>query len=94
MNTIIAPVISEKSMADAAKNKFTFRVARAAGKDEIKKEIEKKFKVNVIGISTITIKGRTQKTGTRRIEVKHSPFKKAVVKLKEGQKIALFDIGA
>ena len=92
-NVIIAPVISEKSMSDVAKGKFTFRVARAADKLSIKKEVEEKFKVNVLGVSTVTTKGRTKRTGTRRIEVSVQPFKKAIVKLKEGQKIAIFDTG-
>ena len=92
-NVIIAPVISEKSMSDVAKGKFTFRVARAADKLSIKKEVEEKFKVNVLSVSTVTTKGRTKRTGTRRIEVSVQPFKKAIVKLKEGQKIAIFDTG-
>ena len=94
MDYIIAPLISETSMADAAKSKFTFKVLKNADKNSIKKEIERKFKVNVIGVSTVTTKGRTQRTGTRRVEVKKSALKKAIVTLKTGQKIALFDIGA
>jgi large subunit ribosomal protein L23 len=88
---IIAPIISEKSMADAAKSKFTFRVSRRADKLSIKKEVEEKFKVNVLSVATITTKGRSTRTGTRRVEVTKQPMKKAIVTLKTGQKIALFD---
>lgn len=92
-NVIIAPVISEKSMSEVAKGKFTFRVVKQADKLSIKKEVEEKFKVNVLSVSTVTTKGRTKRTGVRRVEVSLQPFKKAIVKLKEGQKIALFDTG-
>ena len=90
-NVIIAPVISEKSMADVAKTRFTFRVYRFADKEEIKKEVEEKFKVNVLHVSTVNVKGRTVRAGARRVEKIKQPFKKAVVTLKEGQKIAIFD---
>jgi large subunit ribosomal protein L23 len=88
---IIAPVISEKSMSDAAKSKFTFNVARRADKESIKKAVEEKFKVNVLSVSTITTKGKSIRAGTRRVEVPKQPKKKAIVTLKAGQKIALFD---
>ncbi len=88
---ILAPIISEKSMSDAAKSKFTFRVARRADKLAIKKAVEEKFKVNVLSVATVTTKGRSKRTGTRRVEVTEQPKKKAIVTLKAGQKIALFD---
>lgn len=88
---LISPIISEKSMSEAGKGKFTFRVARKADKLSIKKEVEKRFKVNVLSVSTITTKGRSKRTGTRRVEVVSQPLKKAIVKLKPGQKIALFE---
>ena len=80
-------------MSEASKGRFTFRVSRFSRKEDIKKEIEKKFKVNVIKLSTITIKGRSIRAGVRRNEVGLNPFKKAIATLKQGQKIAIFDIG-
>ena len=91
-DVLIAPVISEKSMSDAQKGKFTFKVFRRADKLVIKKEVESRFKVNVLSVSTITTRGRSKRTGTRRVEVTEQPQKKAIVKLKAGQKIALFDV--
>ena len=52
MDIIISPIISEKSMNDASAGKFTFKVAMHAHKAGIKKEIEDKFKVNVIKVAT------------------------------------------
>lgn len=96
MNIILNPIITEKSMNDVGQNRFTFKVEKGANKNTIKAEIEKRFKVNVIGISTTTVKGKTVsvRTRTRADKIAKQPFKKATVTLKSGQKISLFDTGA
>jgi len=94
LKIILQPVISEKSMSDAAHNKYTFKVFTKTNKDQIRKAIEEKFKVNVLKIATSTVKGRKGKSGIRRTEVSLSAFKKAIVTVKEGQKISIFDAGA
>lgn len=93
---IIAPVISEKSMNNSAYGKYTFKVLKSANKYDIKKAIEEKFKVNVLDVTTVNIKGRKQniRTKTRNIEVAKSDFKKATVRLAKDQKISMFDSGA
>jgi large subunit ribosomal protein L23 len=93
MSVLISPVISEKSMNDVANDRFTFRVDTKANKYQVKKEIEKRFGVNVLNVSTIVIKGRKIKVGARRSEKILSPFKKAIVTLKKGQKIPMFETG-
>ena len=93
MDTIIAPIISEKSMNDAGLGKFTFKVERNANKAMVKKEVEAKFKVNVTKVSTMVVKGKSKKTGKRRVETKTADWKKALVVLKKGQKIDLFEAG-
>lgn len=90
---LLAPVISEKSMKDAKGHKFTFKVLMTSNKKDIKKAIEDKFKVNVLNVSTIIVKGRKKRAGKKRLEILQSPWKKAIARVKEGQKIALFDIG-
>lgn len=90
---IIRPVITEKSMSGASKNKFTFQVAKQADKKTIKKAIEKKFGVNVLKVESSIRKGKKKRSGVQRREVIGSDWKKAVVTLKEGQKIDLFDVG-
>lgn len=90
---IIRPIITEKSVKDAEKGKFTFAVLKNANKDAIKLAIEKIFEVNVVHIATSIVKGRSHRTGNKRIEVKQNSWKKAIVALKEGQKIGLFDAG-
>lgn len=93
LNIIKSPVITEKSMVDAENGKFTFTVSLLAGKKEIRNAIEKQFNVKVIGISTITVKGKMKRVGKRRTEKKLTPIKKAIVALEKGQKIDLFDLG-
>ena len=93
MNVIISPIITEKSMIDAGNGKFTFRVDRFADKKDIKKVIEKKFSVHVVGISTIVVKGKSVRTGAKRVEKKLAPTKKAIVTLKKGEKIGMFELG-
>ena len=90
---ILAPIITEKSMKDAGLGKFTFRVNLNSDKNKIRKAIENKFKVDVLKVSTIIVKGGKKRVGTRRIEVSNKPWKKAIVKLKAGQKIEMFDVG-
>lgn len=90
---MLTPLITEKSMKDASTGKFTFKFPVSARKEEIKKIIQDKFSVTVVHVSTTIVKGRTQRVGLRRNEVKKSPFKKAVVELKKGEKIGLFELG-
>lgn len=90
---IISPVITEKSMKNAEVSKFTFRVLKSANKTEIKKEVEKQFNVHVVGISTSILKGKSVRAGSRRAEKKLESSKKAVVTLRSGEKIGLFELG-
>lgn len=89
---IISPVITEKSMTNAEKGKYVFTVSRNASKKQIKKTVERKFQVHVTSVATKTVKGRTKRIGQRRVEVQTSPIKQAVVGVKQGEKIAIFDI--
>lgn len=87
----LTPLITEQSMKETQANKFSFKVPSWSNKNEIKKAINSRFTVDVVSISTVLVKGRTQRVGARRIEKKVTPWKKAIVKLKEGQKIGIFD---
>lgn len=89
---VVRPVISEKSMQDAGKGKFTFVVAQFATKTMIKHAVSEMFTVNVTHVITRIQKGKTKRTGTRRMEKTLSSWKKAVVTLKSGEKISLFEL--
>ncbi len=88
MKILKKPVISEKSFAHAESNKYVFVVAREANKIEIKKAIEKLFKVTVIDVRTVVMKGKLKRVGRK--FGKRSDFKKAYVTVKEGDKIEEF----
>ncbi|MEA4926689.1 MAG: 50S ribosomal protein L23 [Syntrophomonadaceae bacterium] len=86
---IIKPVVTEKSMNLLADNKYTFVVDKKSNKTEIKNAIEDIFKVKVEKVSTMLIKGKPKRMG--RFEGRTSDRKKAIVSLKPGQKIKLFE---
>ena len=87
LDTIISPKITEKATSLSEFNKIVFKVDKGANKKSIKKSIEKIFKVNVIKINTINIKGKTKLV--RNKKAYKSGYKKAIVTLKKGQSIDL-----
>ena len=90
---IIKPLISEKSMNSVDRlNKYSFIVGRSSNKIEIRKEIEKIFGVKVLNVRTVNYQGKNVKFGKKRIEGTRAKYKKAVVRLKKGDKISLFDV--
>ena len=84
---ILTPVVTEKSTNLSEQNKVVFKVPRVATKNNLKKNIEKIFKVNVIKINIINKQNRTKITRGRKVRVKG--FKKAIITLKKGQSIDL-----
>ncbi|MDD4003965.1 MAG: 50S ribosomal protein L23 [Elusimicrobiaceae bacterium] len=84
------PILTEKSLTQKDKeNKYSFEVAPNANKAEIRQAVEKLFKVNVTKITTVSMKGKLHRVG--RFEGKRPDWKKAVVTLKDGQKIEVSD---
>lgn len=88
---IIRPVITEKSMAAMAQNKFTFEVMKSATKIDIKKAIEELYEgVKVEKVATINVRGRLKRMG--RYEGYTSDWKKAIVTLAaDSAKIPFFE---
>lgn len=91
---VVRPVITEKSLTDAKNGKFTFVVAKNATKTDVKKAVAEQFKVKVVGVATVTVKGKTMRVGKKRAEKTLAPFKKAVVELEKGQKIDVFEVAS
>ncbi len=85
-NVLLAPLLTEKGTVLKEKdNKVVFRVARDANKIEIKKAVEEVLKVKVDRVTTINYKGKKKRLG--RFEGKRPDWKKAIVTLKEGEKL-------
>ena len=80
---LLAPHLSEKTaMAAELDRRHTFKVARDAGKLEVKKAVEKLFSVKVESVQILNVKGKAKRFGAR---IGHQGgWKKAVVKLREG----------
>jgi len=88
LNTLLAPHISEKStMAADANGIHVFKVNTSATKADIKQAVEELFEVKVAHVRVMNVKGKTKRFGQRM--GKRSDWRKAYVKLAEGQDIAL-----
>jgi large subunit ribosomal protein L23 len=90
---ILRPVISEKSMDQTNASKYTFAVADGANKMQIKAAVEELFKVTVLGVNVMTMKGKEKSRNRRRGRQVGftSPWKKAVVTVKSGDSIEFFE---
>ena len=87
---ILKPVVTEESMLGTAMKKYTFIVAKDAGKIEIAKACEELFDVKVLKVNTVNVRGHLRRYG--RFEGYTSAYKKAVVTLTEDSKtIEFFD---
>ena len=84
---IISPIVTEKSTNLSEQNKIIFKVPTKANKKNLKKSIEKIFKVNVTKVNIINKKSRIKVTRGKKIKVKG--YKKAIITLKKGQNIDL-----
>ena len=84
---ILSPIVTEKSTSLSDQNKIVFKVPDNANKKNLKKNIEKIFKVNVAKINIINKKSRNKITRGRKVKV--MGYKKAIITLQKGQNIDL-----
>ncbi len=83
---LLTPHISEKTaIASEMEGRHTFRVAKDATKLEVRKAVEKLFEVDVKSVQILNVNGKTKRFGSS--EGKRSDWKKAIVRLAEGQDI-------
>jgi large subunit ribosomal protein L23 len=84
------PLVTEKSTTEKeVHNKLFFEVDRRANKIEIKEAVEQIFKVDVLGVATVNMKGKRKRVG--RFFTERSDWKKAVVTIKPGQRVEFFE---
>ena len=84
---ILSPIITEKTTNISEQNKIVFKVPSKANKKNLKKSIEKIFKVNVTKVNIINKKNRIKSTRGKKVKIKG--YKKAIITLKKGQNIDL-----
>ena len=87
-DVIIKPVVSERSMDDAAEKKYTFKVAKTATKTDIKAAVEEAFGVEVKKVNTANFDGKKKVQG--RFVGKTPAYKKAIVTLTDSSKTIEF----
>ncbi len=84
------PLITEKSTTEKeTSNKLVFEVDQRANKIEIKQAVEQMFKVNVLDVRTMMMRGKKKRVG--RFLTKHPDWKKAMVTIKPGQRVEFFE---
>jgi large subunit ribosomal protein L23 len=84
------PLVTEKSLAqNSERNKVSFLVDPDANKQQIRAAVERIFAVKVLAVNTVYLKGKRKRTRMR--EGKRSDRKKAIVTLREGDKIEFFE---
>jgi large subunit ribosomal protein L23 len=93
---VLRPVISEKSIDESGRGKYTFAVHQDANKIQIKAAIEELYKkeaVTVVSVNVLTTKAKEKRRGTRRGRIigHTTPWRKAIVTLAPGQKIEFFE---
>ena len=87
-NVLQKPVITEKSVAlTDTQNRYVFKVRSDATKGKIADEVEKTFKVDVLDVKTIMMPGKKRRIPRTSKFRKTKGWKKAIVKIKDGQKI-------
>ncbi len=87
---IMRPLITEKSsLLKESGNQYVFEVQRGANKIEIKKAVEKLFKVKVLSVHVTNMEGKKKRLG--RFTGKKPDWKKAIVTLKPEDKITIFE---
>ena len=83
------PLITEKNTMLQAQGKYVFEVDEEANKQQIKQAVEKAFKVKVTAVNVMTVPGKTRRVGRRQVLTPSQ--KKAIVTLRAGDKIELFE---
>ena len=86
---IIKPLITEKSVAKMSEGKYAFKVRLDANKTQIKQAIEEIFGVTVVRVNTMRVRGKLRRQG--KYIGRRSDWKKAIVQLKEGDSIKVFE---
>ncbi len=90
---LLKPIVTEKSLKAVDElNQYSFLVSQYSEKNDVKKEVERRFKVKVEKVRIVRIKGKTVSMGRKRIRGRRKSIKKAIVTLKSGDNIDLFKV--
>ena len=87
---LIRPVVSEKSYVLSEANRYTFRVHPHAHKTQIRQAVQELFHVHVIDVRTMSVKSKPKRRGARGVTGRTRTWKKAIVQVKPGETIPIF----
>jgi large subunit ribosomal protein L23 len=88
-DVLIAPVVSEKSYSLITENKYSFRVHQKAHKTQIRQAVEELFDVKVLAVNVSKVQAKPKRRGFHKGT--RPGWKKAIVQLREGDKIEIFE---
>jgi len=86
---LIRPVVSEKSYEQIQRNRYTFRVHKDAHKTQIRQAVEELFDVTVVAVNVVKVQPKPKRRGM--IRGIRPGWKKAIVEVKAGDKIDIFE---
>src|SRR5919201_1195326 len=86
---LLAPVVSEKSYGQIGQHKYTFKVHKDAHKTQVRQAVEELFDVKVVGVNLIKMPAKPKRRGM--FKGTRPGWKKAIVELKAGDKIEIFE---
>jgi large subunit ribosomal protein L23 len=86
---LLAPVVSEKSFSLIGDRKYTFKVHEDAHKTQVRQAVEELFEVEVQGVHIIKVRSKPKRRGFTK--GRRPGWKKAIVQLKEGHQIEIFE---
>ena len=86
---LLAPVVSEKSYAQIEQRKYTFKVHKDAHKTQIRQAVEELFEVKVASVNIVKVQSKPKRRGL--IKGRRPGWKKAIVELREGYEIEIFE---
>jgi large subunit ribosomal protein L23 len=88
-DVLLRPIITERSTLLNAEGRYTFEVHREANKIQIRDAVQRIFKVNVMAVNVITMPSKMKRVGKKVVPTQ--PWRKAIVTLKPGQRIEMFE---
>ena len=91
LTSLRRPMVTEKSTILQEQGKYVFEVAPDANKHQVKEAVERAFSVKVVSVNMLRTRGEQRRVGASRRMIKTPDVKKAVVTLRQGDTIQLFE---
>jgi large subunit ribosomal protein L23 len=89
---VLTPAFTEKTLIQQEKGKYTFWVKRNSTKGQIETSFEAVFGIKPLGINTVILKGKTKTDYKKRLPIKKSDRKKAIITVGKDQKLELLKL--